>query len=219
LIDLILEPNGFIEYFFPALGLQDWDDSYQQMWEGTLRQASIYRDAFSVYNFSGGDFDNIFRLKEVSGDEDIKNSTDYLSRQINYLICQYKAFKVASPELTRFLKKAGIYKKIEDYNSLFLLVLESTISFQLFVFMTDKNQGYQESFITQNRRMKESLKAFDKGELMSTGRGVYRSNEYKVLASNALFWAQLPSISSRAEVLEAVWECKKAFLDMGFSRI
>jgi hypothetical protein len=212
--DLFSRPTNFIENIFPVMRLGKWDSSYQSAWDTAAHLPRAYLESCMEYNSSGGDFHyKLLGQEVVITSNKIRDFGNFYYQQVNYYICQYRAFKLAKSEIETFFAGSLHDKEITSYNSCFIMSLYSTIAMQFLVSIDSQAQEYNRAIRTLSNNVKRILG--DGGTWNESG--FDPSDELKKFLELSLFWKILPSISSNPAVIEAVQDCEKAFLDAGYA--
>ncbi len=212
----------------PILELRDkdWDSDTESYWIQCCSIANLLSEAFLAYNFCGGDYDIFFENEGILVDKKVKYYRDYFCSIVNAFVCTYKAWKLADCELLKFLENdnkfyasyrgtgVSIHVNVKDRNSLFAVIFRSNITLRFLGMIEGESQSYRGVGQTQYRKMKERIKDFDEEILIAADQVPDVTNEIVVLHALDNLWLWLSSISSKAEVVEAMEDCKQAHLNV-----
>jgi hypothetical protein len=208
------------EFYFQEIKDMVSDSYIQELLDGWNAAVKMYRRAFWIYNFAGADYDLLADNRDVLNSDIIRAMKDDICAELHSYVCQYKLFKLVKPEIENFLRESvSEWGKTvaEDYNHLFIIVIQADLTCDVLVSAQQKNGRYLTSKMTEYNKHKELLACLKDGLPVQEENDWDCIPKYSAYSTVRSFWMEIPHITNRPEVLDAYDDCEYAFLKHGRS--
>ncbi len=207
---------------FPEVSEQEWNSHGScEVYEAMVCRAAALHDAFYICNYRGGDLSTSI-FKELGNDKLSGRWADCFQLEIESFVLQYKALKVAAPELTSLLLKdypsARGFHIFEGYDSSFVFehaynyyfykVAQASLVWGFWRYIDRPGKNYKRSRNTELKRWGEVLSGSKDGILLEDSDYPIDNSDYSQEFLDVRMYYQLvsnlPFIANRPEVIEAV---------------
>jgi hypothetical protein len=206
------KPDVLMEIYLPSLKV--WSELHQAAWVKSFNVGVLYVDAFHMYNYLGGDFDNIF-LSFL--DEDLDEKRLFTLEVVHY-VALYKAFKIGISELRADCQTNSKYRVPDDHNSFFISVFRSFVIKGFLLKLETKDVKFSHRYMSDI--FNPILKFYTAGQrippaLFTPIHKIFKpSDELFYRCGAASQWLEVLRRSNNPEIKKAVQEVKVAFLDI-----
>jgi hypothetical protein len=210
--EILPEPTVLMKIYLPSLKV--WSEIHQAAWVKSVNVGVLYVDAFHMYNYLGGDFDNIF----LSIPDEGLDEKRLFTLEVMHYIALYKAFKIGISELIADCRANSKYRLPDDHNSFFISVFRSFIIKNFLLVLETKDVKFSHRYMSDI--FNPILKTYAAGQripldLFTPIDKIFKpSDELFYRYGAASRWLEVLGKSDNPDVQKAVREVKTAFLDI-----
>jgi hypothetical protein len=203
-----------------------WNESHLEAWGRQPRRLAMYCGAFAVYNYMGGDFDDLFDFcpEHWTESTDRINEKEGFIIRISHFISMYKMLEIGRDEIVPHTRLDEVRKILEVthlniHEIFFIELLYSNIVANFLLVIESKNLSYSNRTVSNHFQLLNKRKAegADWDEFLISLEKIFNvsdaANHY-VADGNGCNLIYSLSKSTNQEVQKAVKEAKRTLADL-----